>query len=111
MGDRISYVPEWTATAGVDYKRPINSHWVAHVNTSYNHIEEMRGGFGFLANLSVPPNPGGFGGKRDLVSARIGVKRDKLGVYFVGDESAERKRSGDDRSGHTNAGLPAYFGF
>lgn len=83
-GDRISYVPDWTATAGVDYKRPINNAWAAHVNTSYNHIEEMRGGFGFLANLSVPPNPGGFGGKRDLVSARIGIKSDTLGVYFVG---------------------------
>lgn len=84
VGDRISYVPDWTATVGVDYKRPISSNWIAHVNTSYNHIEEMRGGFGFLANLSVPPNPGGFGGKRDLVSARIGVQSDKLGVYFVG---------------------------
>jgi iron complex outermembrane receptor protein len=84
VGDRISYVPDWTATAGVDYKKPIGSNWTAHVNASYNHIEEMRGGFGFLANLSVPPNPGGFGGKRDLVSARIGVQRDKLGVYFVG---------------------------
>jgi iron complex outermembrane receptor protein len=84
VGDRISYVPDWTATVGVDYKRPIGSNWLAHVNTSYNHIEEMRGGFGFLANLSVPPNPGGFGGKRDLISARIGAQRDKLGVYFVG---------------------------
>lgn len=84
VGDRISYVPDWTATVGVDYKRPINSGWTAHVNASYSHIEAMRGGFGFLANLSVPPNPGGFGGKRDLVNARIGVKGDKLGVYFVG---------------------------
>jgi outer membrane receptor protein involved in Fe transport len=84
VGDRISYVPDWTATVGVDYKKPINSRWVAHLNTSYNHIEEMRGGFGSLASLAVPLNPDGFGGKRDLVSARIGFKVDTLGVYFVG---------------------------
>lgn len=84
VGDRISYVPDWTATAGVDYKRPLNDRWTAHVNASYNHVEAMRGGFGSLAELAVPPNPSGLGGVRDLVSTRIGLQGDKLGIYFVG---------------------------
>ena len=84
-GERISYVPEWTATVGVDYQRSIaNTDWKAHVNTSFSHIEAMRGGFGSNATLSVPATANGFGGERDLLRARIGVKNDHFGAYLVG---------------------------
>lgn len=83
-GERISWVPEYTATLTADYKKDLADGWGMHFNGSYNYIDEMRGGFGATGLAGIPPGALPFGDPRTLVRARLGVTKDEFGLYLVG---------------------------
>jgi outer membrane receptor protein involved in Fe transport len=106
-GDKVSFVPDWTFTLGVDYQREIADNLTLHVNTSFSHIEEQRSGFGDLAFVAGSK---GFGDKRDLLRARIGVKTEKLGVYLVGANLLNEDGPINDGSGIVTLDYPRTLG-
>ena len=73
-GDRLPFVPDWTATISASYSREVAAGWIGQLFLGYNHLAPQSGQFG---QPSV-------GDSRDLLRVRIGVEKDRFGVYLFG---------------------------
>ena len=73
-GDRLNFVPEWTATLGVDYSWEFAGNWSGLVSTSYTHLAPQFGQFGNALE----------GDARNLVRARFGARNGRVGIFLYG---------------------------
>ena len=73
-GDRLNFVPEWTATFGVDYSWEFAGDWSGLVSTSYTHLAPQFGQFGNALE----------GDARDLLRVRLGAQNGRVGVFLYG---------------------------
>jgi len=73
-GDRLPFVPEWTATLSTSYAWAVNDSWAGQAFLGLGHIEDQLGQFG----------PGASGDTRDLLRARFGFSTGTLGLHLFG---------------------------
>jgi len=73
-GDRLRFVPEWTAALAADYAWAVSDNWMGQVAVSYSHIEPQLGWYGTDA----------VGDARDLLRARLGFDNGSFGFYLFG---------------------------
>jgi len=73
-GDRLPFVPEWTASLAATYNWTITPTWMGQASLSFSHIEPQLGQFGTPAE----------GDSRDLLRARFGFQNGRYGIYLFG---------------------------
>ncbi len=74
-GDRLPFVPEWTATLSASYAWAVGDSWAGLASVGLSHLEDQLGQFGL----------GGVrGDTRDLLRARFGFSNERFGIYLFG---------------------------
>ncbi|MSQ98972.1 MAG: TonB-dependent receptor [Xanthomonadales bacterium] len=74
-GERLPFVPAWTLTAAANYVWSISDSWDGLFNITLNHLDGQYGQFGANA---------GKGGSRNLLRARFGVQKGRVGLFLFG---------------------------
>ena len=96
-GESLPFVPEFSASLGLTYKREFGNGLNGMINVTHNHLSTQFGQFG---------GGGVEGGYRNLLRARFGVKGEKFGAYLFG-----RNLLGEDAQIYNQApsgGLPTF---
>ncbi|WIO74957.1 TonB-dependent receptor [Porticoccaceae bacterium LTM1] len=75
-GDRIPFVPKWTAAMSTSYKWAVSDVWAGLISMTFSHIDGQYGQFG--------ADDARKGDVRNLLRARIGAENGKFGVYLYG---------------------------